>query len=391
MRRFWWLLGALLATNAAAAGLTLNVTLDYDQERDHVRVQSTFNDLARYLGQALGKTVKLVMTQNAERVGEHVRQGSYDILLAPSQIVGQAMRHGYKPVARTEEETRVVLVATQGSGVKSFDKAKGKSLVLPHPESLVSVIVKGEFNAAGLSPRSYFRQVTHVGRYGAVLYTLDIGQAEIAAMKEAAAKTWLGQHPGALLVRAYDPVPLAGVVVSGRLGGALAERVQRAFVGLDAGLAARLKGAGMGAFDPADTPDFERVSVRGFYTPEVLPGATILTAEQVKKLMAEKVPLYDVRPPSHYREGHIVGARHVPYVLNSPKETEYDDAVDKFDLTKLPQDKNAPMIFQCNGAECWYSYKAARYMVKRGFKRVYWFRTGLPAWKAAGYPIERGG
>lgn len=47
------------------------------------------------------------------------------------------------------------------------------------------------------------------------------------------------------------------------------------------------------------------------------------------------------------------------------------------------------MIFQCNGAECWYSYKASRYMVKRGFKRIYWFRTGLPDWKASGYTIEK--
>jgi hypothetical protein len=60
----------------------------------------------------------------------------------------------------------------------------------------------------------------------------------------------------------------------------------------------------------------------------------------------------------------------VPYQMNSPKEVEYDDSVDAFDLTKLPKDKNAPMIFQCNGAECWYSYKAARYMVQRGYTKI---------------------
>jgi len=110
----------------------------------------------------------------------------------------------------------------------------------------------------------------------------------------------------------------------------------------------------------------------------------------VKKLMAEKVPLFDVRPQAQFREAHIPGAVNVPYKLNSPKEIDYDDSVDVFDLGKLPQDKNAPMIFQCNGAECWYSYKATRYMVKRGFKKVYWFRTGMPAWKAAGYSVQHG-
>jgi CheY-like chemotaxis protein/rhodanese-related sulfurtransferase len=104
--------------------------------------------------------------------------------------------------------------------------------------------------------------------------------------------------------------------------------------------------------------------------------------------MTQGVPLFDVRPLAHYREAHIPGAVHVPYQMNSPKEVEYDDSVDAFDLTKLPRDKNAPMIFQCNGAECWYSYKAARYMVQRGYTKIYWFRTGLPAWKAAGYPVR---
>ncbi|MDD5367015.1 MAG: PhnD/SsuA/transferrin family substrate-binding protein [Gallionellaceae bacterium] len=369
----------------------MNVTLDYDQDRDHVATQSVFSDLAGRIGKAVGQPVRLVMTQNAERVGEQVRQGSYDILLAPSQIVGLAMRHGYLPVARTEAEARVVLVASQASGIHAFEQARGRRVVLPHPESLVSYTVKGELNALGLSVPGYFGQATYVNRYGAVLYAMDIGQAEVAAMRDGSAREWLARHPGATVIKSYDPVPLAGVVVSGKLDEALRDKVGQAFVKLDAGMTDQMAKRGMGAFDPADSADFERVSTRGFYTPEVLPGAAIVSAEQVKKMMAQGIPLFDVRPDSHYREGHIPGARHVPYQLNSPKEPDYDDSVDRFDLARLPQDRNAPMIFQCNGAECWYSYKAARYMVKRGFKKVYWYRTGLPAWKAAGYPVERGG
>lgn len=390
LRRLLFAAVMIALPHAAGAALVMNVTLDYDQDRDHVATQSVFGDLSRQIGKAVGQPVRLVMTQNAERVGEQVRLATYDIMLAPAQIIGQAMRHGYVPVARSEEDTRVVLVADKASGIRNFEQAKGRRVVLPHPESLVSYTIKGEMNALGLSPRSYFGQATYVSRYGAVLYALDIGQAEIAALKEKSAKVWLAAHPGANIVKAFDAMPLAGVVVSGKLDQATRDKIGQAFVGLDAATAGRLAKFGMGRFDQADTADFEHVSSRGFYTPEVLPGATIATAEQVKKMMAQGVPLFDVRPESHYREAHIPGAKHVPYQLNSPKEPDYDDSVDKFDLTKLPQDKNAPMIFQCNGAECWYSYKAARYMVQRGFKRVYWYRTGLPAWKAAGYPIERG-
>ena len=372
------------------AELILNVTLDYDQERDHVATQNVFNDLARALTSAVGQPVKLIMTQNAEWVGERIRTGTYSMLLAPAQLVGLAMRNGYTPVAKTEKEAKVVLVTGKGSAVKSLETARGRRIALPHAESLVSYMVRGELNALGLSPSTYFSQVMHMNQYGAVLYALEIGQADLVAMKEDVAKDWIARNPGATIVKTLAEVPQAGVVVSDKVDAALRDRIRSAFTGLDKDLESRLNRARLGAFDPADKHDFEYVSTRGFYSPEVLPGANVVTAEQVKKLMGQSVPLFDVRPAAQYREAHIPGAVNLTYVMNSPKEVDYDDSVDGFDVSKLPKDKNAPMIFQCNGAECWYSYKAARYMVKRGYTKIYWFRTGLPAWKAAGYAVQSG-
>jgi len=223
-----------------------------------------------------------------------------------------------------------------------------------------------------------------------VLYSMDIGQADLAAMKEDVARDWIARDQNAVLVKTFTQVPAAGVVVSDKLDGAVKDKIRSAFTQLDKDLEHRLNKVKFGSFDPADKTDFEYVSTRGFYTPETLPGASIVTAEQANKLMAQGVPLFDVRPPAHRRNGFIPGSVSVPYELNSPKEVDYDDSVDHFDLSKLPKDKNAPMIFQCNGAECWFSYKASRYLVKRGYQRVYWFRTGLPAWKAAGYPVKQG-
>lgn len=382
---------AVLAWHAQAReALILNVTLDYDQERDHVATQTVFNDLARYLGAELKQPVKLIMTQNAERVGERIRTGTYSMLLAPAQLVGLAMRNGYTPVAKTEREARIVLVASKNSRVRTLENGRGKRIVLPHQESLVSYLVRGELNAMGLSPTKYFSQVSYLNQYGAVLYALEIGQAEMAAMKEDVAKDWIGRNPGAVIVKSLPQVPQAGVVVSDKMDPALKDLIRSAFTHIDKELESRLNRTRLGAFDPADKVDFEFVSTRGFYTPETLAGVVIPNAEQVKKLMSEGVPLFDVRPQAQYREAHIPGAVNVTYQMNSPKEVDYDDAVDGFDLTKLPKDKNTPIIFQCNGAECWYSYKAARYMVKRGYAKIYWFRTGLPAWKAAGYPVQRG-
>ena len=186
-------------------------------------------------------------------------------------------------------------------------------------------------------------------------------------------------------------VPAAGVAVNDKLDAATRDKLSKAFTQIGKDLQARLQRLKLGAFVPAKAADFEYVSTRGFYTPEVLPGGSIPTAQQVKNLLAQGVKLFDVRPQAHYREAHIPGAINVTYQMNSPKEVDYDDSVDAFDFSKLPKDKNTPMIFQCNGAECWYSYKAARYMLKRGYTKIYWFRTGLPAWKEAGYPLTKGG
>lgn len=393
MRRINATLIALLAAVtafAAHAELRLNVTLDYDQERDSIATQSVFNDLAKDLSRSIGQPVRLVMTQNAERVGENIRTNAFSILLIPTQLVGLSMRNGYSPVAKTEQKTGLVLVARKSANIRSLQDARGKRIALPHRESLVSYLFKGEMNALGLSPSSYFSQIMTMTQYGAVLYAMDIGQADLAAMKEDVARNWLASDKNAVLVRAFAQVPSAGVVVSDKLDAQVKDKIRAAFTQLDPGLEKRLNRVKFGNFAAADKADFEYVATRGFFTPEVLPGATIVTAAQVRLMMSQGVPLFDVRPLAHRHEGFIPGSISVPYELNSPKEVDYDDSLDRFDLSRLPQDKNAPMIFQCNGAECWFSYKATRYAAKHGYKRVYWFRTGLPAWRAAGYPVQKG-
>lgn len=391
IRWFAALFATLLACNAQArSDLVLNVTLDYDQERDHVATQTVFNDLSKYLSGVVKQPVKLIMTQNAERVGERVRTGSYSVLLAPSQLIGAAMRNGYIPIARTRQDARVLLLATRASQARNLDTARGKRIALPHRESLVSAMVNGEMNARGISAKRYFGQVNYMTKYAAVLYAMDIGQSELVAIKEDAAQDWLARHKDVVVAHAFPSVPAAGVAVSDKVDAETREKLRGAFVNIGKDLEARLQRVKLSAFVPAEKADFEYVSTRGFYTPEVLPGVTIATADQVKKLLGEGVKLFDVRPHAHYREAHIPGAINLTYQMNSPKDVDYDDSVDAFDVSKLPQDKNSPVIFQCNGAECWYSYKAARYALKQGYTKIYWFRTGLPAWKAAGNPVRQG-
>jgi len=104
-------------------------------------------------------------------------------------------------------------------------------------------------------------------------------------------------------------------------------------------------------------------------------------------LQQRGVPLIDVRIAKEYQEKHIRGAISIPYNEKSLKDVAFDTALDEWaGPEKL--DKNQPVIFQCNGPECWKSYKAARVALSKGFKTVYWFRGGYPEWEAAGLPVE---
>lgn len=123
-------------------------------------------------------------------------------------------------------------------------------------------------------------------------------------------------------------------------------------------------------------------------TPQTLPGVTVISAEQAQDMARQKVPIMDTRVAHEYVEQHIKGAINVPYKEKSAKAIDFDSRVDRFDLTKLPADKHAPIIFYCNAGECWKSYKASKLAVRAGYTRVYWMRGGIPEWKAKGYPVE---
>ncbi len=123
-------------------------------------------------------------------------------------------------------------------------------------------------------------------------------------------------------------------------------------------------------------------------TPESLNGATVVNADKTKELIASGARMVDTRVAAEYAEAHIKGAINVPYKEKSAKAANFDASQDSFDLSKLPADKNAAIITYCNGAECWKSYKGGSAAINAGYKKVYWFRDGMPAWKAKGYPVE---
>jgi rhodanese-related sulfurtransferase len=123
-------------------------------------------------------------------------------------------------------------------------------------------------------------------------------------------------------------------------------------------------------------------------TPESLDGVKIVTAELARDLGAKGAALIDTRTPNEFAEKTVKGAINVPYGEKSAKAADFDKSADKFDLSKLPADKSAPVIFFCNSGTCWKSYKASVVARDAGYKQVGWFRGGMPEWTSKGLPTQ---
>jgi rhodanese-related sulfurtransferase len=78
----------------------------------------------------------------------------------------------------------------------------------------------------------------------------------------------------------------------------------------------------------------------------------------------------------------------VPYVEKSAKDADFDAAQDKFEVARLGPDRDASLVFACNGPECWKSYKASHAAIKAGYRKVHWFRGGFPEWRSSGMKFD---
>jgi rhodanese-related sulfurtransferase len=129
-------------------------------------------------------------------------------------------------------------------------------------------------------------------------------------------------------------------------------------------------------------------SANKIMTPEKLDGVKLVTAEQVQQLMSKGAPAFDVRVTTECTEKTIKGAVCHVYREKSAKVAEFNKAEDQFDMSKLPSDKGAPVIFFCNSGECWRSYKASVVARDAGYKQVHWFRGGMPEWTGKNLPTQ---
>lgn len=337
------------------------------------------------LSKAAGQGVTVATSDDLADVMRATRTAGFDIFIGPPQVAASALQRGYELVGATGKSEKYLLVGLQQ--IDAVSAMKGRRLYLPQQDSVYTYMARGMLNEAGLSFQD-LRSVQYERFPQAGLTALTLGSADATVVREEEWTDWAASHPQVARVLATSqPVPGGfSVVVKKTLPAETRSKLAQWFGGPP-------PAAGLPAVAVRPEPvEYRRVAELGLFTPSSLPGVKRVSAKEARDLLAQDAVLVDTRTEKEYKTKRIRGAVLAAYVEKSLKDVAFNAAQDDFGaLDKLPRlDKAKPVIFACNGAECWKSYKAAKVAAGKGFTSVHWLRGGLPEWDESGLPTEGG-
>ncbi len=123
-------------------------------------------------------------------------------------------------------------------------------------------------------------------------------------------------------------------------------------------------------------------------TPNEIPGGQLITTRELVPMIQNpqggSVLIFDV----------LGGAQRLPNAIpavTASASGTFDDPPQR-QLAQLLERKtrgrrDQPLVFYCQGRQCWMSYNAALRAINLGYTKVLWYRGGLDAWQRAGLPF----
>jgi rhodanese-related sulfurtransferase len=335
---------------------------------------------SRELSQLLNAPAVILPTLDLRDAMRASRTQENDILVAPTHVTASALAHGYELVAVSGGEERYVLVAERE--IANVMALKDRTVYFPLEDSLRTYVGRSLIISGGLPLRAV--HVDYAESSVAGLMSLGGQRVQATVAEEAEWKKWDEAHPGKTSVIATSrSLPAGfGVTVKSSASPALKKAA------LQWVTSTQFIIPGVRRFRvAADPAAYEYVASLGIFTPSELEGVKRITAPQAQELANRGALLVDVRTEREFNSRHAKSAVLLPYTEKSFKEPQFDAAVDSFaGIEKL--DKNRPVVFMCNGPECWKSYKASYAARSVGFREVYWLRGGVPEWVKSDLPTE---
>lgn len=383
LRRAWLVAAALgLAAGAAHADIRVLLGVDPADATPDLMLSASLGP-SQSLSRATGTKATITQTSSMAEVMRASRTIENEVIIAPSHVTASAILHAYQLVATSGQDQTYVLVAK--NGIDSVEKLPGKRIYLPQQDSLRSYVAKGLLTDSKLK-LDQFSKVTYGNTSGGGLVAISFDVADVTIADQKQAEDWIAAHPGqARILKATRPVPggMSMVVRKDYCAQECARLTE--WVSQDG----VIPGIGKLRVAPADAgKQFTYVASLGITTPDRLEGVTRVGADEVAELLKQGAAVVDTRSQKEFDSEHIRGAVLVSYAEKSLKEVGYDASKDDFAALAKAVPKNRPVVFLCNGPECWKSYKASRWAQKDGYQKIYWFRGGMPEWREKRMPVE---
>ncbi len=306
-------------------------------------------DMQQTLSKIAGQPVLAVKSQDLGDVMRSTRTGEYDVYIAPAHVAASALAHGYTLIGSTDRDELYQLVARPGA--KAPADLSGGKIYLTQQDSVAAYMARGMLNEAGQSLKM-FQQVFYRTSSGAGLFAIDAGLVDATVAKKGDYESWVKENnsKSAVLLSSRAVPGGMSVVVKKNLPETTRSKLEN-WLNSPAGM---LAGIGKVSYH-SELANYKYVAALGNWTPSQLPGARMVTASEVAGLSQKGVPIIDVRLAKEYHEKHIRGATSIPYAEKSLKDVAFDPALDQW-VGPEKLDKTKPVIFHCNGAECWKSY-----------------------------------
>ena len=123
-------------------------------------------------------------------------------------------------------------------------------------------------------------------------------------------------------------------------------------------------------------------------TPNQIPGGQVITTKGLVELMQNprgvNVLVLDALGTPQQLPGAISAvAASQSGSFNDPTQQQLGQWLQQMTRGR----KDTPLVFYCQGPQCWMSYNAALRAINLGYQNVLWYRGGLDAWQRAGLPL----
>lgn len=199
----------------------MEIRLDVTTTADAVRIEQRYAGVAKYLGEEIGATLTLVVS-NSPSVRDHPLNS---ILIAPPILIRKSMDYSYTPVAQGGNKDRVLFVARTHSRSARLRQYRGTRLAMPTQGSQAEFMARRTLNQAAIRAEQFFGSIRYGTAKESPISALIAGIVDVAAVSE----RMLPPGDTEIARLATTPLfPTFGISMRNRQGNAAFERMRKA-------------------------------------------------------------------------------------------------------------------------------------------------------------------